>query len=103
MGLLLAELSFDKYDHSDASREDCLLIVLVLAFLTEKESYISAINKVVVLSDTTDENLRFQENRPVLFVAKDDLVKFLKQFESYSEAGTIGNPLSILLLKFYQS
>lgn len=102
MGLLLAELSFDTADHSDASRENCLLVTLVFAFLTEKEPYVSATDKVVVFSDITNKSLHFQENHPVLFISKDDLIKYLDQFNYNSIVDSTDDSLPVLLLEFYR-
>lgn len=103
MGLLLAELSFDKSDHSDVNREECMLFVLVLAFFSEKEPYKNAVDKVVVLSETTHDKLVSQENHPVLFVSEEDLKEFLRQFNWKEGSVVSDDSLTILLSDFYNA
>lgn len=103
MGLLLAELSFDKSDHADVSREECILFVLALALLSEKKPYRNAVNKVVVFAETTRDELFFQQNQPVLMIKQEDLIHFLQQFNQEVESNSAADSMRILLSDFYNT
>ena len=100
-GLLLAEISFDRFDRKDAGKDECLAFAMLLAVFIKGQPYKSALNKIVVFKEDTTAEIEFQSEQPVLFISESDLKNELFQIKHLDSIGDNGDPLQQILLKFY--
>lgn len=71
-GLLLAGLSFDNFDHTEAAAESCLMLSVVLATIIPEGVFRHPENKVVVFRKGPSEIIA-QEKNHILFVDEEEL------------------------------
>lgn len=100
-GLLLAEISFDRFDRKDAGKDECLAFAMLLAVFIKGHPYKSALNKIVVFKEDTTAEIEFQSEQPVLFISESDLKNKLFQIKHLDSIGDNSDPLQQMLLKFY--
>jgi hypothetical protein len=100
-GLLLAEISFDRFDRKDAGKDECLAFAMLLAVFIKGQPYKSALNKIVVFKEDTTAEIEFQSEQPVLFISESDLKNKLFQIKHLDSIGDNSDPLQQILLKFY--
>ncbi len=100
-GLLLAEISFDRFDRKDAGKDECLAFAMLLAVFIKEQPYKSALNKIVVFKEDTTAEIEFQSEQPVLFISESDLKNKLFQIKHLDSIGDNSDPLQQILLKFY--
>lgn len=102
-GLLLAEISFDHYDHKEVSKEDCLAFSMVLSLVTQDEAYSSCLDKIVVFWQEDRTGLGDQDNQKVLFINTRLLYAALKSFNGGSTQPVITGEAAQNLHFFYCS
>ncbi|MES2557959.1 MAG: hypothetical protein V4604_17520 [Bacteroidota bacterium] len=100
-GLLLAEISFDRFDRKDAGKDECLAFAMLLAVTIYEQPYKSALGKVVVFKEETTAEIQFQGEQPVLFVSESELKDKLIQLKQLDSTSETGDQLQQTLLKFY--
>lgn len=100
-GLLLAEISFDRFDRKDAGKDECLAFAILLALVTGELPYKSALGKIVVFKEDAAAEIQFQDKQPVLFVSESELINRLMQLKRLSFSVGEGDQLQQILLQFY--
>ena len=100
-GLLLAEISFDRFDRKDAGKDECLAFAMLLAVFIKGQPYKSAIRKIVVFKEDTLAEIAFQGEQPVLFVSESELKKMLFQLKHLDSIGENSDSLQQILMKFH--
>lgn len=68
-GLLLSEISFDKFNHEPVTKEECLQFVIVIASLIDGMPFQHLTNKVVVFWEEESMKIESHGNKEVLFIA----------------------------------
>jgi len=102
-GLLLAELSFDRYDHKEVSKEDCLAFGIVLSLLVQDNPYTSCQAKIVVFWEKETSELGMQGDQKLLFINKTTLYGALKAFSGNNMESLIPAETAENSLLFYRS
>jgi len=82
MGLMLAELDFDRFDGKLVGKDECLVFVTLLSLLTWEKEYQTCDGKIVVFKDETEPEMILQHGNPVLFIDETSIYNLLKQISS---------------------
>jgi hypothetical protein len=100
-GILLAEISFDRFDRKDAGKEECLAFAMVLAMLVSDLPYKDCTEKIVVFREEGESEIQFQEGKPVLFIAESRLKELLLTIRNTNVKGVLSPELAEMLVYFY--
>jgi hypothetical protein len=100
-GILLAELSFDRFDRKEVGKDECLAFVMVLALLVSDLPYNDCRQKIVVFKEEGEPEIQFQEGNPVLFIAESRLKDFLLTVRSANMKSLLSLELAEMLVYFY--
>lgn len=102
-GILLAEISFDRFDRKDPGKDECLAFAMVMALLVKEEPYTSCAGKVVVFTENDTPEMILQGNQPVLFIGESQVKAILASVHSPVIAEKPGEAIREILLRFYRT
>ena len=100
-GLLLAEISFDRFDRKDAGKDECLALAMLLSVLVYTYPYKSAEGKIVVFKEDATAEIGFQSEKPVLFVSESEVKDRLAQLKQLYFTGDNTDRFQQILHEFY--
>ncbi len=101
IGLMLAELDFDRFDGKAVGKDECIAFAVLLSLITWEKEYQTCDGKIVVFKDDATPEMILQRGNPVLFI--DELVIYdrLKQVTSISNTSESAEFYSGVLNEFY--
>ncbi len=102
-GMLLAEISFDRFDRKDPTKEECLAFAMVLAMLTADQPHSNCVGKVVVCKESDRPEMTKQGEHPVLFVGETWLKGLLQTATPATIKEKAGVEAAGILQEFYES
>lgn len=100
-GLLLAEISFDRFDRKDAGKDECLALAMLLSVLVYTHPYKSAEGKIVVFKEEATAEIGFQSEKPVLFVSESEVKDRLAQLKQLYFTSDNTDRFQQILHEFY--
>lgn len=97
MGLMLAELDFDRFDGKPVGKDECLVFTALLSLLTLEQEYLTCEGKIVVFKAETKPEMILQQGNPVLFIDEASIYDLLKQISSINNTlETVGSHTGVL-------
>ncbi|MBI3239801.1 MAG: hypothetical protein HYZ43_13320 [Flavobacteriia bacterium] len=100
-GLLLAEISFDRFDRKDAGKDECLALAMLLSVHVYTLPYKSAEGKIVVFKEDATAEIGFQSEKPVLFVSESEVKDRLAQLKQLYFTSDNTDRFQQILHEFY--
>jgi len=103
VGLLLAEVSFDEYDHRDPDKNDCLAFAVIVSLVVKGETYSSCHGKIVVFRGAEVAELGNQSGKALLFIDKSELFSTMRTYNGTMGGALLSSETAEILKKFYYS
>ena len=101
VGLMLAEISFDRFDGKEVGKEECIAFSCIVAILVLELPYQTCSNKIVVFKEETDPEIRLQLEQPVLFISESQLMNVLNSINSTDISTIADSNFKKTLVDFY--
>jgi len=101
VGLMLSEISFDRFDGKDVRKEECIAFSCLLGLAVLGLPYQSSSNKIVVFKEGNDPEIHFQSKHPVLFIDEQQVMDVLFIVKSIELNDTTHIDLKQILQGFY--
>jgi hypothetical protein len=101
VGNLLAEISFDRFDHRTVGKEECLAFAVVLGMVVSGLPYKNCTGKIVVFREEGEPEMVFQAEKPVLFIGEALLKQILLRLTDRNQGDVLPSGVAEMLTDFY--